>query len=246
MIGAAIDLTGNMAPFDGPALAAAQYQVEQLNAAGGINGQPIELNLIDTQLDPEQTKAAAIDLIDNQGAQVLLVTCDVDFATPAVQEALNRGVLAVSPCIGTDQMGPKRFGESGQARVHDRQRRPGRGSRDGRVRLRPGLDAAAIAQGQRDRLLPGRRRLAFAKRFTELGGEVVSTEYWMNGDGTIGNVGSALAEADVDVIATSTAFGDLPALVDGVRSLGTRRRSSAPGRATERTGTPRGSRTSIS
>ena len=96
VIGAAIDLTGDMAPFDGPALASAQYQIDQLNTAGGINGQPVELTFIDTQLDPEQTKAAAIDLIDNQGARILLVTCDVDFATPAVQEAINRGVLAVS------------------------------------------------------------------------------------------------------------------------------------------------------
>ena len=52
----------------------------QLNAAGGVDGRPLEISVIDTQLDPEQTKAAAIDLIDNQGAEVLLVTCDVDFA----------------------------------------------------------------------------------------------------------------------------------------------------------------------
>jgi branched-chain amino acid transport system substrate-binding protein len=114
VIGAAIDLTGNMAPFDGPALAAAQIEVQKINDAGGINGQPVELKFIDTQLDPEQTKAAAIDLIEQQGAKILLVTCDVDYATPAVQEAISRGVLAIAPCIGTDQMGPKRFGDAGK------------------------------------------------------------------------------------------------------------------------------------
>jgi len=40
-------------------------------------------------------------------------TCDVDLATPVVQEAINKGVLAIAPCIGTDQMGPKRFGAKG-------------------------------------------------------------------------------------------------------------------------------------
>ena len=145
-----------MAPFDGPALASAQYQIDQLNAAGGINGQPVELTFIDTQLDPEQTKAAAIDLIDNQGAQILLVTCDVDFATPAVQEAINRGVLAVSMCIGTDQMGPQRFGEAGKLAFTHGQRRPGRGRGDGRVRLGSGLEDGRDGDGQRHRLLPGR------------------------------------------------------------------------------------------
>ena len=31
-----------------------------------------------------------------------------------MQEAINRGILAVAPCIGTDQMGPKRFGAKGK------------------------------------------------------------------------------------------------------------------------------------
>ena len=48
-----------------------------------------------------------------QGANIIFTTCDVDLATPVVQEAINKGVLAVAPCIGTDQMGPKRFGSKG-------------------------------------------------------------------------------------------------------------------------------------
>ena len=38
MIGAAVDLTANMAPFNGPAIAAAQYEVDQINGAGGVDG----------------------------------------------------------------------------------------------------------------------------------------------------------------------------------------------------------------
>jgi branched-chain amino acid transport system substrate-binding protein len=220
VIGAAIDLTGNMAPFDGPALAAAQYEVDQINAAGGINGQPVELTFIDTQLDPEQTKAAAIDLIDNQGAQVLIVTCDVDFATPAVQEAINRGVLAVAPCIGTDQMGPKRFGDdAGRLAFTVGNLAQDEGAAMAEFAYEQGWTRAAIAK---DNVIVYFQDVvdSFAKRFEELGGEIVLTEEWVNGDGTVGNVASALADADVDVIATSTAFGDMPALVEGVRSLG--------------------------
>ena len=47
------------------------------------------------------------------GRDIIFTTCDVDFATPVVQEAINAGMLTIAPCIGTDQMGPKRFGAKG-------------------------------------------------------------------------------------------------------------------------------------
>ena len=42
------------------------------------------------------------------------MTCDVDYATPAIQEFLQAKLLTVAPCIGTDQMGPSRFGSAGE------------------------------------------------------------------------------------------------------------------------------------
>jgi branched-chain amino acid transport system substrate-binding protein len=219
VIGAAFDLTNQMAPFDGPALAAAQIQVDKINAEGGIDGRPVELEVIDTQLDPEQTKAAAIELIEDRGAEVLLVTCDVDFATPAVQEAINRGVLAVAPCIGTDQMGPKRFGEKGKLAFSIGNAAQDEGAAMAEYAWDQGWKRAAIAK---DNVIVYFQDVveAFKKRFEELGGEIVLEEEWTQGDGTIQNVVSSLADADVDVIATSTAFDDMPALVDGLRSLG--------------------------
>lgn len=217
-IGHAADLTANMAPFDGPAAAAAQYQIEQINAAGGVDGRPLEYELIDTQLDPEQTKQAAIDLIEG-GADILLVTCDVDFATPAIQEAITRGVLAVAPCIGTDQMGPKRFGEQGKLAFTTGNIAQDEGAAMAEWAFAQGWTRAGIAK---DNVIVYFQNIvdAFAARFEELGGEVVATQEWVNGDGTIGNVASSLASEDLDVIATSTGFGDLPGLVDGIRSLG--------------------------
>ncbi len=113
IIGAAVDLTSDMSFFDGPAIAAAQIKIDEINAAGGVGGRQLELRTIDTELDPDQTQAAAIELIEG-GAEVLLVTCDVDFATPAITEGINAGILTVASCIGTDQMGPNRFGDAGR------------------------------------------------------------------------------------------------------------------------------------
>ena len=114
VIGWAFDSKGNMAPFDGPALAAARIHVRQINAKGGVGGRPIRIDTCDTNNNnPARAKSCARNLLGN-GAHVIFVTCDVDFATPVVQEAINRGKLTIAPCIGTDQMGPKRFGRKGK------------------------------------------------------------------------------------------------------------------------------------
>src|SRR5207244_5200783 len=115
VIGWAFDQKGQMAPFDDPALAAAKIRVAQINAKGGaFGGRKLQIKTCDTQNnDPAKAKACAASLL-GAGANIVFTTCDVDFATPVVQEAINRGVLAVAPCIGTDQMGPKRFGAKGK------------------------------------------------------------------------------------------------------------------------------------
>jgi branched-chain amino acid transport system substrate-binding protein len=218
VIGAAVDLTGQMAPFDGPAVTAAEIQVGKINEAGGVNGRQLELRVIDHQLDPERTKSAAIELIDG-GADVLLVTCDVDYATPAVQEAITRGVLAVAPCIGTDQMGPERFGDQGRLAFSLGNVAQDEGAAMAEYAMEQGWERAATVT---DNVIVYFQDVvkAFADRYTELGGEIVVEESWTQGDGTIQNVVSALDNANVDVIATSTAFDDMPAMVGGLRSLG--------------------------
>ena len=113
-IGWAFDSKGAMAPFDNPALAAAQLRVKQWNAKGGVGGRQLQIKTCDTQGNkPAIAKACALKLL-GEGANIIFTTCDVDLAAPVVQEAINRGVLAVAPCIGTDQMGPKRFGPKGK------------------------------------------------------------------------------------------------------------------------------------
>ena len=106
VIGWAFDSKGAMAPFDGPALAAAKLRVSQWNARGGVGGRKLLIRTCDTQGNkPAIAKACALKLL-GQGANVIFTTCDVDLAAPVVQEAINRGILAIAPCIGTDQMGP--------------------------------------------------------------------------------------------------------------------------------------------
>jgi branched-chain amino acid transport system substrate-binding protein len=219
VIGWAFDGNGNMAPFDGPAMAAANIRVDQINEEGGVEGRELAIESCDTQNnDPARAKACAAELL-GKGAEVMFVTCDVDFATPVVQEAINEGILAIAPCIGTDQMGPKRFGEKGRLAFSY-----------GNVAQDEGSAMADFAydQGWRKAALATNTLLVYFKdtveafriRFEELGGEIVAQESYATGANNVGAAVSRLNAVDADVIVTSTAFAELPGLVSGLRSLG--------------------------
>jgi branched-chain amino acid transport system substrate-binding protein len=222
VIGWAFDSKGAMAPFDNPALAAAQLRVKQLNAKGGVNGRPLQIRTCDTQGNkPAIAKACALKLLGG-GANVIFTTCDVDFAAPVVQETINRGVLAIAPCIGTDQMGPKRFGPKGKLAFSFGNVAQDEGSAMAQYAWGKGWRTASLAT---DGVIVYFKDVvkAFKARFTQLGGKIVDEEtYHSLGGNDVQNAVSRLNSKQADVIVTSTAgaFGALSTLVSGLRSLG--------------------------
>ena len=220
IIGWAFDSKGNMAPFDNPALAAARIQIRTINAKGGVLGRKLQINVCDTNNNnPAKAKACARSLLGT-GASVIFTTCDVDFATPVVQEAINRGKLAVAPCIGTDQMGPKRFGAvKGRLAFSFGNVAQDEGSAMAEYAWRRGWRTAGIGTNT---LLVYFKNVtaAFEKRFTQLGGRVVAKESYATGANNVNAAVSRLNSVEADVYVTSTAFGELPAFVSGIRSLG--------------------------
>jgi branched-chain amino acid transport system substrate-binding protein len=221
VIGWAHDSKGNMAPFDGPALAAAQIRVRQINAKGGVNGRPLRIITCDTQGNsPTRAKSCARRLL-GQNVHVMFTTCDVDFATPVVQESINRGLLTVAPCIGTDQMGPKRFGSRGRLAFSFGNVAQDEGSAMAEYAYRRGWRTAAL--GTNTLLVYFRNVVqAFEKRFTQLGGRIVAKESYATGANNVRQAVGRLNSRRADVYVTSTAFAELPGFVKGLRSLGNR------------------------
>lgn len=220
LIGAAIDTTKNMAPFDAPALVAAQIEIKKINAAGGVLGRPLKLVSINDQLDPQRTKQAAVQLL-GQGVDIGWVTCDVDYATPAAQEFLNAGKLTVAPCLGTDELSPVRFGSKGRLAFSfgNAAQDEGAAAAEYAYKVKHWKSATVVT----DNLLRYFKDVckAFSVRFAQLGGKVVSQESFTQGDKTINNVVSRVNGQKSDAIAFCTSFGgDQPAFVSGLRSLG--------------------------
>ena len=165
-----------------------------------------------------KAKACALSLL-GQGANVIFTTCDVDFATPVVQAAINRGKLTVAPCIGTDQMGPKRFGKKGKLAFSFGNVAQDEGSAMAEYAARRGWKTAGLATNT---LLVYFKNVvqAFDKRFRALGGKVVASESYATRRRQRQRAVTQLNSHKADVYVTSTAFGELPAFVSGLRTLG--------------------------
>jgi branched-chain amino acid transport system substrate-binding protein len=216
VIGAAMDLTANMSPYDTPALYAVQSQVKKINAAGGVVGRQLQVRVCDHQL--KKQKACALQLI-RQGAQIGMVTCDVEYAAPATQAFIASGRLALAPCIGTDQQGPKRFGPRGRLAFTLGNIAQDEGAAMAEYSYKRGWRTAIIVQ---DNLLAYFRDIgaAFKVRFQQLGGRIVQEESFTSFSNTINNALGRVSRTRADVIVFPTAFDGLAPFVGGLRSLG--------------------------
>jgi len=220
-IGAVIDQSSTMKPFDSPAIAAALLEVKKIDAAGGVDGHKLRFIVENDQLNPAQTRADALDVI-SKGAQVLWVTCDVDWATASAQVGLGKGLLTISPCIGTDQMGPKRFGSLGKLAFSFGNVAQDEGAAIAQLAIKHHWKTAVVVT-DKSIAFEVAEGAAFTQRFTQLGGKVVAQDSFTQGDHTINSVASKVNGQKAAMIELNTypsPAGDLPAFVSGVRSLG--------------------------
>jgi len=219
LIGAAVDFTALMAPTDDPALYGAEIEANKINAQGGVDGHKIKFDVENTQLKPDATRADALNLV-SKGANVLWVTCDVDFSTPSIEVGLTSKLLTVSPCIGTDQMGPKRFGSEGQLAFSFGNVAQDEGAADAEIAMKQGWKSADVVY---DKQIVFNQDVcqAFTSKFESLGGKVLSTQTWTQGDHTIGNIANRVDSSKPAMIQIcTTAAPDISTFLSDVRSAG--------------------------
>jgi branched-chain amino acid transport system substrate-binding protein len=219
VIGWADDSSGNMAPFDQPALAAAKFEVARINGKGGVKGRPLKIVTCDTQGNKADVAKSCGAKLVGQKVDIVFTTCDVDYATPVVQESIKAGKLTVAPCIGTDQMGPSRFGAKGKLAFSFGNAAQDEGSAMAQYAWDRGWKTAAT--GTNSLLVYFKEVVqAFEIRFKQLGGTIASQATYTTGQNNVGAAVSQLNGVKADVYVTSTSFGELPAFVTGIRSLG--------------------------
>jgi branched-chain amino acid transport system substrate-binding protein len=214
------DFSGQMAPFDNPAVTGAQLEIKKINAKGGVRGKKLVMLKCDTQGSKPDVSKSCVDNLVGQGAVIGLVTCDVDAATSAIQEFLNTNMLTVSPCIGTDQMGPKRFGPKGRLAFSygNVAQDEGAALAEYAFLVKHWKTAVTVT----DNVIVYFKNVvqAFTSRYKQLGGKIVDAESFTAGDKTISSVVSRVNQHKAAVIVTCDGFADWPTEFAGIRSLG--------------------------
>ena len=108
VIGAAIAKTGYLAPYDGN-IAAIEQLVDETNAKGGIDGHKLAIVQVDNRSDPQQAPVAAQKVIE-EGADVLLLSCEALTAAAAAPVAEEHDELNFSMCASEPGYGPPIYG----------------------------------------------------------------------------------------------------------------------------------------
>lgn len=120
-IGFAISESGWMNAYDGPPSKAALLKIEEINAAGGLLGRPIDFKIIDTKTEREEGAKAASELVED-GVDLMIVSADYDYGAPAALVAQRAGIPAISlgaadPKMGVQGVGDLVFTANGAAQV---------------------------------------------------------------------------------------------------------------------------------
>ena len=120
-IGFATAASGFMEAYDKPAQDAAMIRIDEINAAGGLNGKQIKVVTADTKSDRAEGAKAGLSVLD-QGADMVVVSCDYDFGSPAALAAEDAGKVSFFLCAesikaGIQGVGPHSFSASVLAAV---------------------------------------------------------------------------------------------------------------------------------
>lgn len=190
VIGAAIAKTGFMASFDMPVYHSLQIAVDKANAAGGIDGRRVQLEAIDNKSDSTQSANAASRLIE-QGADLLIVTCNFSTGGPAATVAQNAGVVSIAPCASDTRFGPLGLGD---LVFNLGMSIPTEGAALADYAMAKGWkNVYTLTDTELD--YPKNTCEAFEKRFAELGGKIAGKDVFRNSDQAIASQVSRVSRA---------------------------------------------------
>ena len=97
VVGVIIDEENLMSPHDRQPGVAFVGAMNRLNETGGILGKQVTVLRVNSESRLSVVDNAAKKLIE-AGAQLLVVTCELDYASPAIRRAKEAEVLVISPC----------------------------------------------------------------------------------------------------------------------------------------------------
>jgi branched-chain amino acid transport system substrate-binding protein len=104
VIGAAIAKSGYLIPYDAN-IAAVEQLVKETNAHGGIDGSKLRFVYADNHSEPQQQPVAVQKVVED-GADVLIVSCEVPIAAAGAPIAEEHDLLNFTLCASEPGFGP--------------------------------------------------------------------------------------------------------------------------------------------
>lgn len=114
VVGITTAQSGALEPYDRKGSQMLQMRLEEINEEGGVlDGREFEVEWLDTESDRARTGTNARQLIQD-GAEVIVATCDFDYAFPALEVAAAEGVFGMALCASAPVVAdPATVGETG-------------------------------------------------------------------------------------------------------------------------------------
>jgi branched-chain amino acid transport system substrate-binding protein len=97
VIGFAVAQSGPVAGYDDNGTKTAQVFIDDINAKGGVLGKKLRAVFADTKSDRAEGAKAGQEVV-NQGADLVVGTCDYDFGAPALLQAQKAGKISAFLC----------------------------------------------------------------------------------------------------------------------------------------------------
>lgn len=216
-VGVATGQTGGLAYVDVPSLEGFDIWVDEVNAAGGIDGKfPVETVVKDTRSDAAQSATVAAELL-GEGISFLITPGDADPSIAAGQLAQEAQVPAMSwfgsspvlPVAVGDFMFSNAFGDNAQARVL------------ANYATQQGY-TTAYTLGSPDSAYTSNLPRYFAEAFTSNGGTIVGEGTYTMGQPNFNVIADEIKALNPapDVIMTPAYEPDFPTFLKAIRGAG--------------------------
>ncbi|MBA3339612.1 MAG: ABC transporter substrate-binding protein [Geodermatophilaceae bacterium] len=103
IVGTLLPLTGNLAFLGPPEVAAAKLVISDINAAGGVLGQPVQLIESDSGDPTTDTANVSVDRMLQGGVNIILGAASSTVTKTVIDKITGSGVMQISPANTSDE-----------------------------------------------------------------------------------------------------------------------------------------------
>jgi branched-chain amino acid transport system substrate-binding protein len=213
-VGLFVPLTGPQASFGLDAVSGAKLAVEEINAAGGVLGHPINLTVKDTESETEKVAPVVTELIDTEKVAALIGEITTDRSLVAAPIAQERGIPMITPGATNEKVTATGnyvfrtcYTDTFQAAVM--------------TKFARSLDVEKVAiLYDASNTYGSSLRDAFKADFLKQEGSIVAEETYRTGDADFSSQLNAIKLKNPDVVFLPSYYGDAALIIKQARQLG--------------------------